>query len=210
MVFKSFNSAFFVAAVTAFLYASSTAYTYGYFGVLDLDGNVLDRNFHQIIYHGMILNILSFILAPLLFALLVTIHAAYKIEMSQFVSKKFSNARRLVNLKKKLRFATKKKSIMARKYSRRMCIWWSVASGVFLTFMALVIFERQGVNAAKVLLSDIEEGQFKSVRLKNDVDDSSLAYLFCGARNCAVYDIEIDQVVYFVQNEFSYLRENRM
>ena len=210
MSWKSVNSAVLLTAVTAFLYASSTAYTYGYFRALDLDGNVLDRNFHQIIYHGMILNIRTVILAPLILAFVVTIHSSFKIELSQFISRDFSNGRKLVKIKKKLFLVTKKKKRLARDHGRRIFTFWVAAFGILTVFMGLVIFERQGVNSAEKLIAEIEKGDFNSVRLKGKSSENSLAYLFCGARNCAVYDKENNTIVYFAQNEFAYLRDQKM
>jgi len=207
---KSFNSALLLTSVTAFLYASSTAYTYGYFRVLDLDGNVLDRNFHQIIYHGMILNIRTVILAPLILAFFVTIHSSFKIELSQFISRNFSNGRKLVKIKKRLYLATKKKNKLVREHGRKIFSFWVTALGVLTIFMGLVIFEKQGVNSAEELISEIKKGDFNSVRLKDKPGDESLAYLFCGARNCAVYNNETNKIVYFAQNEFSYFRDQKM
>lgn len=207
---KSFNSAVLLTAVTAFLYASSTAYTYGYFRVLDLDGNVLDRNFHQIIYHGMILNIRTVVLAPLILALFVTIHSSFKIEISQFISRNFSNGRKLVKIKKKFYLATKRKKKLVREHGRKIFTFWVAAFGVLTVFMGLVIFERKGVNSAEELIAEIEKGDFNSVRLKGEPSDDSLAYLFCGARNCAVYDKETNKIVYFAQNEFAYFRDQKM
>lgn len=210
MSWKSFNSAVLLTAVTAFLYASSTAYTYGYFRALDLDDNVLDRNFHQIIYHGMILNIRTVVLAPLILAFFVTIHSSFKIELSQFISRNFSSGRKLVKIKKKCYLATKKKKRLVREHGRRIFTFWAAAFGVLTVFMGLVIFERQGVNSAEELIAKIEKGDFNSVRLKGESSENSLAYLFCGARNCAVYDKENNKIVYFAQNEFAYLRDQKM
>ena len=55
-----------LAAVTAFLYCASTAFTGGFLGPLGLDGDILDRNLQQILYHGFLISF-----GPALLALIV-------------------------------------------------------------------------------------------------------------------------------------------
>lgn len=68
---KLTDSAIILAGITAYLYCSSTAYTYGYLQYFELNAEVLDRNFHQTLYDGLIRNIAVLFLAP--FALLFTL-----------------------------------------------------------------------------------------------------------------------------------------
>lgn len=49
-VFK--DSAIIITLVTVYLYCASTDYLYGYYESLRLEEDVLDRNFHQILFEG--------------------------------------------------------------------------------------------------------------------------------------------------------------
>ena len=51
------DSGIILAAITACLYAVGTAEYGGYLGELGLDANVLDRNFHQVVYRGFFLSL---------------------------------------------------------------------------------------------------------------------------------------------------------
>jgi hypothetical protein len=63
------NSGLALAAITAFLYCASSAYTGGYYSRLGLDGDVLDRNFQQILFEGFLISFkwpfMLFILYPI-------------------------------------------------------------------------------------------------------------------------------------------------
>jgi hypothetical protein len=49
------NSGIGIAACTAFLYCVSTAYYGGFLSELHLDSEILDRNFHQVLYNGFLI-----------------------------------------------------------------------------------------------------------------------------------------------------------
>ncbi len=51
---KLIDSATCIAVLTSYFYCISTAYTNGYLAVFGLDNDLLDRNFHQVIYSGFI------------------------------------------------------------------------------------------------------------------------------------------------------------
>ena len=78
------DSAIALAAATAFLYCVSTAYFGGYFGKLQLDENLLDRNFQQSLYKGFLiaLNPVSFVLP---------IYAAVRLFYAYFLLPGFNN-----------------------------------------------------------------------------------------------------------------------
>ncbi|WP_284193860.1 hypothetical protein, partial [Vibrio zhanjiangensis] len=84
---KLVDSAGIAALLTAYLYCVSTAFTHGYFNTLGLDSDLLDRNFHQIIYSGLIQSLNSFIWFTLVVFILVTICSGQQIpdtDLSRF------------------------------------------------------------------------------------------------------------------------------
>lgn len=134
---KFLDSAVILTIITAFLYSASTAYTHGYFGILNLDSDVLDRNFHQILYHGMILNIWTFLTVPLVVALTITTHGAFVTQMSRYVRKSFANGRKLSLLRKKLRLNIRKYNSLELIYSNRI--------KVGCVFFFCLIYVRNGI-----------------------------------------------------------------
>ena len=210
MVIRLTDSAVVIAAISAFLYCSSTAYTYGYFGALGLDGSVLDRNFHQILYHGMILNIKTAIWIPLLFALTVTVSSVFKIELSNYVNNSFSNGRNLRNLKKALCLPVKRKRRFVAVHSNKISTAWTVFGFVFAVLVCFLFFESQGDEAAIKVKESIKDGSFEVVRLGKDGNGGKLAYLYCGSRNCAGYDQKRQEVVYFPQSGHRYIQADSM
>lgn len=59
-----------LAAVTAFLYCVSAAYTGGFNGQLGLDGDVLDRDLQQILYDGFLISFGPVLVVLVIYALL--------------------------------------------------------------------------------------------------------------------------------------------
>ncbi len=59
------NSAGLIVLTTAFLFASSTAYTSALLRRLGLDSDLMERSFHQVLYHGFIINLLFLMALPL-------------------------------------------------------------------------------------------------------------------------------------------------
>ncbi|MCW8890865.1 MAG: hypothetical protein OQL20_09430 [Sedimenticola sp.] len=207
---KILDSAAILACVTAFLYSASTAFTHGYFALLNLDSDILDRNFHQIIYHGMILNIWTILTVPFIWAVFVTIHSAYKIELSNYLFKSFSNGRKFVGLKKKLKLSTKKHRAFERKYRTRNNNAWVILFVSVIFLLTMVKYESQGKEEARQLLLKIEKGEFNKINLKSQKMGNGFAYLYCGARNCAALDVGNKEVIYFPQNGHRYISQTKM
>jgi len=207
---KLFDSAVILTCVTAFLYSASTAFTHGYFAVLELDSDILDRNFHQILYHGMILNIWTILFIPLIVAAMVTVHSMWKIAFSDYLYKSFKNGRNIVRLRKKFHLSIKKKRKIVNTYEVRYQKAWSafVASLFFISGMA--IFENRGKLEAEAILQRVKDGTINTVIVLANGTNKKLAYLYCGARNCAAYSAKTNEIVYFPQNGHSYIRQSKM
>jgi hypothetical protein len=62
-----FDSGVALAAITAFLYSTSTAYYGSYLRSLQLDTDILDRNFQEILYHGFVLSFVQIFYALLIY-----------------------------------------------------------------------------------------------------------------------------------------------
>jgi hypothetical protein len=201
------DSAVAITFITAFLYAASTAYTHGFFYAFNLDSDILDRNFHQIIYHGMVLNIWSIFAVPFFLAIAVTIYAGYKIELSDYLKREFSNGRKIVKFKKKLKLRTRKKRAIEVYYASIIKKSWLVFTLTFIFIVCMAVFESKGKDAAAAIAESINDGTYSRVKINGKNSESDLAYLFCGIRNCAAINIGTQEIIYFPQNGHSYLNQ---
>lgn len=197
---KVLDSALLLTLVTVFLYCSSTAYNHGYLTSMSLDSDILDRNFHQILYDGMIKNIWTFLLVPLFLSLLYTLHSIYKIELKRYVRKGFSNARKLLVLQKKLRIRNGRLTEFEVWYFLRIKYCWSFVVLLFAFFFSMAYFESEGKDKAMGLKMAIFKGKANNLTLPK-YPDKKLIILFCGARNCAAIDQKMMEIVYFPQTE---------
>ena len=208
------NSAVFLAGTTAFLYCVSTAYYNGYLDKLKLDVDVLDRNFHQVLYNGLIISF-----APVFFLMLgySTIRVFHAHLINDWLRAGMKNKRRFLEMRRWIRVHSggnrqrvfiKKRTVLelAQEQKTLNAIYFTVFVIIFL-FM-LVYFENQGASKANEVLKLIDSNKSKEssslIRVKTDDQFKSLWYLGCGARNCAGIDPISKTVYYFPQNGHSY------
>lgn len=224
---KFIDGALIVTATTAFLYCTSTAYNHGYFGTLKLDRDVLDQNFHQIIYQGMFLNLGTIILVPLIYAMYVTLYNQCKIDALKRYSVLRKIAKSSETRKRIFRVASNSVSwvynliscvynpIAINKrtpqekvyYSKRNKVWL-IPIFAFAFILSMVYFEQQGKNLGLELINDVANGQFNKVTITHQEDSTELAYIYCGVRNCAALDTLTKEIVYFPQDGHRYLNLN--
>ncbi|ELS3155218.1 hypothetical protein R5D70_004676 [Vibrio parahaemolyticus] len=195
------DSAGVAALITAYLYCVSTAYTHGYLYTLGLDSDLLDRNFHQIIYSGLIQSLNSFIWLALVVFILVTVYSTWCVTISHNIRKSHRTARKIVQLKKRFRVSTKKPT----KLQVRHQLHFNTAVGLFMTTLGVValllIHENEGVNRANLVIESIHNEPETTLKAENYGNE--LVFLYCGVRNCAGYDPKVDRVVYVPQQQLS-------
>jgi len=203
MTIKFFDSAAILTFITVFLYCSSTAFIHGYFGVLYLDSGVLDRNFHQILYHGMILNIWTLLTLPFLIALFFTMYGMCATELSRYIRNSHTSGKKIVKLKRALRIEKKQPNLFELKHLKRMKISWLIFLSVFSFMLSMAYFEVQGKEAAHAILVKVANKKHNVVKVKSKEKNEPLAFLYCGARNCAALNIVTKEIVYFPQTGHS-------
>jgi len=199
---KTLDSATILAGATAFLYSSSTAYIHGYFNILSLDSDVLDRNFHQILYHGMTLNIFPLFFLPFILAVVVTLHSGFSLSVIDFYNTGYKNKKKVVKLHRLLSLRKEKSSAQIM-YSKRIKKSWVIFGFIFTFMFSMAIFDRNGRINAKSVLSSIEDGTYNSVEVKSSGD--KFVFLYCGARNCAGVDTETGLIRYFQQTGHAFM-----
>ena len=201
------DSAIALAVVTAFLYASGTAKFGGYTSTLKLDVNMLDRNFHQILYSGFLTAFTPtlFVLAILLVAFFLYSHLILP-GIIDTLRGRIRAKRRYIRIRHFL--LGKRKDTLIEKRAKRytnsigVCMLALVAA-----LILLVHIERLGVKDAETVIAKLENGEYKPsdfIEVNIDGEVKRLLYLGCGSRNCAAIDPETGEVSYFPQRVHSY------
>ncbi len=202
-----------IAVVTAILYCVSAAYNGGYFYPLQLDSDVLDQNFHQVLYNGFLVSFVPAFEGLIIYVLLRILysHALFP-EFNNLLRKSWGKKRWFI--KQKQRFFGKGKDSKIEQDKKQYSIKILVYSVFFLGFLlSMVYFESIGKKAAYSILEKIEtksiqENELISVKIDEKLE--KLFYLMCGARNCAGINPKTKVVYYFPQNGHSYqLRERK-
>lgn len=203
-----FDSGIALAAVTAFLYCASAAYTGRYFGLLGLDGDVLDRNFQQMLYDGFLISVAPVLLVLFIYTLVRFLYSHGVLPgLNDELRKSWKRKRQYLRLKHWWRGKRKDSAIEQRE--KRHTVTCIFLGAIFFAFiMSLVYFESKGKDAAlrvqsKIDSKSIPEHEMVTVSINGQA--LRLLYLMCGARNCAGVAPETRVVYYFPQNGHSYV-----
>lgn len=222
MKFEDFlkNSAVFITLTTAFFYCCSSFYMDGYFSILDLDSDVLERNFHSIVFDGFTLTVNKSV--AIFYMLVVTfwVRAIFASEIRNIVKNR-SSAKKIIHLKWKIYklFNLKGKHSSWPSYTYLAPVFKILL--IFLAFLLVFIviksFQIDGVNRAtfikNYIIKDIaekpkpiiyatREHPFNMVTSLKAELNQPLYLLYCGSRMCAGFDLESEEVVYFPQSGY--------
>lgn len=196
------NSAVFLAAATAFLYCVSTAFMGGYLGTLKLDADVLDRNFHQVLYGGFLISLNEVLVGLAIVAATSWICSHLLIpEFTDYLRKGIAQRRRVLKIKRFFH-GKRRDTLQERVWKRRTHRAFVYAVLSIALILLLAHYETKGKRQAEALLTRINTGQpvtSQLVRVKIDDQLQSLVHLACGARNCAGYDKTSKLVYYYPQ-----------
>lgn len=195
----------FLAAATAFLYCASTAHFHGYLRPLQLDSDVLDRNFHQVLYTGLLISFVPSVITLLFYGVA---RFLYSHVLLPSLRESFALLRRFTRLKRKLLGKRRRKGSPLEREQKQHTMQVLAYVGVATAFIiALAFFETRGEKEANKTLARLNNNSTfvpEIVRVKVDDEAKSLFYLTCGARNCAAIDATTKVVYYFPQNGHSY------
>lgn len=196
------NGGVILALVTAALYCISTAYYGGFMGVLRLDADVLDRNFHQTLYHGFLKAFAPAFYVLSVICVLFWLYSHLALPGLNDILKSSWRRQRKFSKVKQWMLGKRRDSPFERRQKRRSLQVLFLLFGGVLFIVFLSRFEREGKEDASKLLASLEapaqhEGM---VIVQIDGQLRRLLYLNCGARNCAAIDPSSRVVHYFPQN----------
>lgn len=170
--------------------------------VLRLDADVLDRNFHQTLYHGFVTAFtpVFYVLSVLCVVFMVYSHLALP-ELNDALRGSRSRQRKALKIKRWVLGKRRDSAFERRQKRRSVWMFVFVVLGVaFILFLAH--FERLGKERALKLLAGLEQPMQDATMVSVQIDGRlhRLHYLSCGARNCAGIDPATRMVHYFPQS----------
>ncbi|MBL0612263.1 hypothetical protein JD508_18715 [Aeromonas jandaei] len=199
------NSAGLIVIITAFLFGSSTAYTNSELRLLGLDSDLMERSFHQVLYHGFIMNLMFIFFMPV-FLFLVSFVYYHVVDLfrSSFCKsnrKRFINGRRYLKPLRKIGIQFKKESYALKRLGLAKEMSWVFMSITLLLIFMIAYHEQAGEQAGKRVVEMVRSGKAPIVHIGEG--DKEYFMLYCGAKNCAAYDVKNKMIKYFVQDNFS-------
>jgi hypothetical protein len=199
------NSAGLIVIIAAFLFGSSTAYTSSELHVLGLDSDLMERSFHQVLYHGFIMNLMLIFFIPILLFVISYIyyHSVDLVRCSFCKSnpKRFSNGRQYLKPLRKIGIKFRKESYALKRLGLAKEMSWMFMSITLGLILMVAYHEQAGVQAGEKVIEAVKSGKAPLVYIGND--EKGYALLYCGAKNCAAYDAKAKMIKYFVQDNFS-------
>jgi len=196
-----------LAAITSALYCFGSAKYGGYLSELQLDANVLDRNFQQILYQGFLASFAYIFLGFFSYTISHYLYSHVVLPgIRDWLHKSIKSKRKYLKLKRNLLGKPKDSPFMLK--AKRHTIAFAILTvSSFVLILTLVYFESEGRRTAEIVLRKLDAPSFQgsdliSVRLGDE--HLTLIYLTCGARNCAGIDPHTRAVHYFPQNGHSY------
>lgn len=208
---KTFDSALLLALITATVYCWSTARYNGFLHAANLDTDMMERNFHQVMYSGLVVSF-KYLLAFLIVVTLIWLLYAHLI-LPIYVDclRSSIKARRLVVKFRKFWVGKRKDTVLEKREKNRLNNYLVVLFGGFIFVASLAFFERQGVQSAESLLSRYENDkshEFDLISTTIEGEKRKLLFLGCGVRNCAGLTPETNRIYYFDQsNGYSFAYE---
>jgi hypothetical protein len=207
------ESAVLLAAATAYLYAVSTAYYGGYLRELNLDEDVLERNFNQSLYNGFLLCFFPTLVVVAVAALLSWIYSHLVLpEATDWLRRSANNKRKFVRLLR-LVLGKRRDSLLERHEKRRTLRFMAYLATIVGLLVSLAYFEKSGQRQAAAQekkLALVASKAFGLWRVVINNQEYRLVPLACGARNCAGLDANSGLVYYFPQSGHSFEAKTAM
>lgn len=204
---KFVDSAIALATTTAIFYAAGTARIGGFLLELKLDSNVLDRDFHSVLYSGFLATLgpafsVLFLYAALRFAFA---HALLPL-WTDSLKGSIRNKRRALRVKRF--FYGRRRDTKIEKQQKQHALSALVASALLMgLLLTLVYIEDKGRQEARKLIEEVKSHVADNARyvlIEVGGTKVRLIHLVCGSRNCAGLDPMTGLITYFPQSVYSY------
>nr|WP_319394109.1 hypothetical protein [uncultured Desulfobacter sp.] len=196
-----------LAVISAFLYCVSTAYYRGFLHSLNLEPNILDRNFQHILYNGFLISF-SPALGTLLAYFLYRIFYSHVIipGINDYLRKNIQRKRKFIKIKFFL-YGKRQDSEIEKKEKKHSIFVGYIFFISILVIFSLVFFEKKGKTKAtdfvkKIEMQSFTKNDYVTVTINNN--PHKLVFITCGARSCAGFDNKKKEIVYFNPTDITY------
>jgi len=194
------DSAVIIALVTSFLYCIGAARDQGFIRAVNLNTEMMAKDFQLVIFEGFILLINNW-LVPIFILLILFVIPYFVIT---WISKKLERSK---DQDGNYRKGTDEFLPDQRWHSYLAIPIWGVSIFIFFAFF-IVSFHKEGRGEGDQLVAKIKEGSMKEgrlIRVKIELDVKELIFIACGSNNCAGIELSSNRVFYFPQsNGYSY------
>jgi len=210
---KFIDSAILLAISTAVLFSWSTAHYMGFLFEADLDINMMERSFHQVIYNGLLLAFYPVIVVLIFICILLFFYA--HIILPEYIKQ----IRRSYKFRKKIAkfrryWIGKRVTSQVEKNAMERFNNFGLLTILSLTFLfSLVYFENEGKKEAQIIMEKVqnESEPHDMIRVNFTKKVRKLYFLGCGLKNCAGIEAETNKVFYFPQSlGFSFVYQNKI
>lgn len=206
---KLFDSGLILAAGIAVLFSLSTAKYDGYLGAANLDPDVMERSFHQMVYSGFVISFSNILLFLLIMTAIIFLYSHGVLPaFIDYTRRGIKQKRKIVKLRKRLIGNRVSPEIEKRAKSAfnksATCLFFA-----FLYVLSLAYFEHQGRQDFMKIRHNYKNGSInglETVHVKGV--NKSLVYLACGAQNCAAIDPKSGSIYYFPESDGFYFKVN--
>lgn len=204
---KTIDGAVYLAISTAILYSWSTAFYHGYLGIANLDSDMMERSFHQILYTGLVISYMPIVLGLLgAFSVCFAYGRLIVPEYVRYMRKGFKQRRRVIKLRNwwfgKGKGKKKDTPIEIKEKLRSNYFGLLLFLSVFYV-VSLDHFQDQGRKEARRIIGTYFDGKrdkYREIKIVKDGASRKLLFLGCGAKNCAGLEEVTDRIFYFPQS----------
>ncbi len=208
-----FDNTLLLAMVTSLFYTWSTASFNGFLSVMRLDSDLMERNFHQVIYNGMLISFGPILTAGLLIWAIIFFYShAILPSYIDWVRGGFGRRRQVVRFR---RFWFAKRN-SPRVESRAKELFTKISLAMILSLFyifSLAYFESTSSGNAKKLLEEHESGknsQASIINVEINKKSKKLRFLACGSRTCAGIEEKTNLIYYFSSTtSYSYIHHEK-
>jgi len=206
MINKYFDSALFIASITAILYCAYSRYLIGFYEEFGIEYELIDKNIHQILFYGM--HVIFFPIFKILTLSIVTLSLLYFsfIELNKTRIFKLIITTKLFNnilIKYNSLISKNGKFYLFRKLIISTYILW-----IFLIITGIILdyFKNTGADSATKIIKQIESGTYDRIKINIDIDNNveKLYIVSCGNAMCAGYDNVKKRIYYFQSSNHFY------
>lgn len=195
-----FDTALLVTVVTALLYTWSTANFNGYILTLKLDTDIMERNFHQVIYNGLLISFQPILIYGFSLWIIAYIYSHGILPTYVHWLRAYFSRRRKVIKIRRFWFGKRNQPLIVLRAKAFFTKLSFVILISFLYLLSLSHFESIGIKKAKDLMEDYNKGKNKRsdmIDVEINKKNKTLRFLACGARTCAGIEEKTNTIFYF-------------